>query len=63
MFTIVYTVRETLKTFGRTLIGAIRQTFDSDLRVDHDGAAELIHCDCVALKSQVCVYIKFHIYL
>ena len=25
MFTIVYTVRETLKTFGKTLIGAIRR--------------------------------------
>ena len=61
MFTIVYTVRETLKTFGKTLIGAIRQTFDSDLRVDHDGAAELIHCDCVTEIAGLClhkIYIK-----
>ena len=38
---------------------AIRKTGDPDLRVDHYVAAELIHC--VSLKSQVCVYIKFHI--
>ena len=37
-----------LKTFGRPLFGI---DVEPDLRVDHDVAAELIHC--VSLKLQV----------
>ena len=52
MFTIVQTVRETLKTIGRPLSGKLL----THPRVDHNVAAELTHSLCVTEIEGLCLH-------